>query len=76
MLENNIINPSNLEWASPIQILTKKDGSFRPSGDYRRLNDITKPDRCPILRIEDFQHILTHKTIFSKIELFKAYFHI
>lgn len=76
MLDNNIISPSSSEWVSPLHIVTKKDNSFRPCGDYRRLNDLTIPYRYPIPRIQDFQHILTHKIIFSKIDLFKAYFHI
>ncbi|GFT45963.1 hypothetical protein TNCV_3535431 [Trichonephila clavipes] len=33
-------------------------------------------DRYPIPRIEDFHHILKGKRIFSKIDLFKAYFQI
>ncbi|GIY68937.1 hypothetical protein CDAR_294101 [Caerostris darwini] len=76
MLDNNIISPSSSEWASPLHIVTKKDGSFRPCGDYRRLNDLTIPDRYNIPRIQDFQHILTNKTIFSKIDITKAYYHI
>ncbi|GFV04821.1 hypothetical protein TNCV_5047851 [Trichonephila clavipes] len=52
------------------------DGSVRPCGDYRRLNAQTIPDRYPIPRIEDFHHILKGKRIFSKIDLFKAYFQI
>ncbi|GFU95865.1 hypothetical protein TNCV_4994981 [Trichonephila clavipes] len=42
----------------------------------RRLNAQTIPDRYPIPRIEDFNHILKDKKIFSKIDLVKAYYQI
>ncbi|GFW94159.1 hypothetical protein TNCV_1978991 [Trichonephila clavipes] len=52
------------------------NGTLRPCGDYRRLNAQTIPDRYPIPRIEDFNHILKDKKIFSKIDLVKAYYQI
>ncbi|GBM91361.1 Transposon Ty3-I Gag-Pol polyprotein [Araneus ventricosus] len=61
-------------WSTSV---SKKNGSLRPCGNYRRLNTQMIPDRYPIPRIEDFHHILKKKTkIFSKIDLFKAYFQI
>lgn len=76
MLANNIIRPSKSQWASPLHLVNKKDGTLRPCGDYRKLNDQTIPDRYPIPRIEDFHLILKDKVIFSKIDLIKAYYQI
>ncbi|GBN75783.1 Transposon Ty3-I Gag-Pol polyprotein [Araneus ventricosus] len=76
MLNYKIIRPSNSQWSSPLHLETKKDGSYRPCGDYRQLNAQTIPDRYPIPRLEDFYQILKQTKIFSKIDLFKAYFQI
>ncbi|GBN05579.1 Transposon Ty3-I Gag-Pol polyprotein [Araneus ventricosus] len=76
MLNNEIIRPSNSQWSSPLHLATKKDGSYRPCGDYHQLNAQTIPDRYPIPRLEDFHQILKETKIFSKIDLFKAYFQI
>ncbi|GFT28435.1 hypothetical protein TNCV_428521 [Trichonephila clavipes] len=76
MLDSDIIRPSKSQWASPLHLVNKKDGTLRPCGDYRRLNAQTIPDRYPIPRIEDFNYILKDKKIFSKIDLEKAYYQI
>ena len=47
MEKNGIIEQSDSEWASPMVIVTKKDGEVRLCIDYRRLSAVTKFDAYP-----------------------------
>ncbi|KAG6453520.1 hypothetical protein O3G_MSEX008200 [Manduca sexta] len=73
MQEMGICRPSKSAWASPLHVVTKKNGELRPCGDYRQLNAITTPDRYPIPRLHDFTFILANKKIFSKLDINRAY---
>lgn len=72
-LRQGVCRVSKSNWASPLHMTKKKDGSWRLCGDYRALNAKTKPDRYPIPFITDFTHQLESCKIFSKIDLIRAY---
>ncbi len=64
---------SNSPWASPLHLVPKKNGSWRPCGDYRRLNTVTIPDRYPLRNMQSLNDRMAGCTVFSKIDLVKAY---
>ena len=68
-----------VEWSVVLALArghTKKDGSFRMCGDYRRLNTVTMPDRYSIPLIADLTARLHGRKFFGKVDLVKGYHQI
>ena len=76
MEQMGIIRRSNSPWASPLHMVRKSNGQWRPCGDYRQLNLSTKDDRYPLPYIQDFNNNLAGCKVLSKIDLVRSYHQI
>ena len=76
MLAMQIIRPSSSPWASPLHMVPKPNGSWRPCGDFRRLNNVTCDDRYPLPHIHSFGATASGSTVFSVIDLVRGYHQI
>ena len=68
-----VISWSNSTWSSPLHMVRKKTGGWRPCGDYRQLTQCTVSDRYPIPLISDAQFKLMGCKVFSVIDLKAGY---
>jgi hypothetical protein len=76
MLKLGIICRSKSQWASPLHVVSKADGGWRPCRDYRQLNGLTKSDSYPVPHIQDFAGQLRGAKIFLKVDLVRGYHQI
>lgn len=77
MLQQGIIRPLKSAWSSLLHMVQKSDAiSWRPCGDFRRLNAKTVLNRYSIPHIHDFAIGLQGATLFSKLNLVKAYYQV
>ena len=76
MLQADVIRPSESAWASPIVLVTKKDGSIRFCVDYRKLNQVAKFDAYPMPRIEELIDTIGPAEVITTLDLAKGYWQI
>ena len=71
-----VIRESTSPWASPIVLVKRKDGGIRPCVDYRKVNELVKPDGFPLPRIQDCLDAVAGSQCFSTFDLLSGYFQI
>ena len=76
MMKKEVISPSKSPWASPVVLVTKKDGSTRFCIDYRKVNEVTRKEAYPIPRVDDTLDTLAGSTWFSMLDLKSGYWQV
>ena len=76
MKDDGIVEKSTSEWASPIVIVKKKDGSNRICVDYRRLNAKTKFDAYLMPRIDDLLDNIGQSKYLTTLDMMKGYWQV
>jgi hypothetical protein len=76
MLDNKLIRESTSPWASPVVLVTKKNGKKRFCVDYRKLNAIMKKDSYPLPRIDEMLDSLAGAKYFSTLDLMSGYWQV
>jgi len=76
MLATGVIEPSHSEWASPVCLVKKKDGTFRFCVDYRRVNAVSRKDAFPVPDIQDALDNLRGARYFITADLLSGYWQL
>ena len=72
-IDAGLIRKSRSEWAAPLHVVHKPDGSVRLTVDFKGLNEVIKFDPYPMPNSKDLFSKLTQSKYFSKLDFIKAY---
>ncbi len=77
LLAEGYIQKSHSPYNSPFFLIGKKDGSYRPVIDFRKVNTLTVPDYYPIPVLSDLLKSIGHtNTVFSYLDLLSGFWQI
>ncbi len=77
MLKEGVIQESTSLWSSPLFLVPKQDGSWRPVVDFRRINKVTVSDHYPLPLLSDLlQSLGRNNTVFTSLDLLSGYWQI
>ena len=76
MIASGILIPSHSQFAAPLLLKKKKDGTQRPCVDFRRLNAATRHDPYPIPTAKDIFNNLTSSKHFAVFDFTSGYWQI
>ena len=76
MMALDVIEPSQSPYCSPLMLVKKTDGTFRPVIDFRQVNRVTVFDAEPMPNPEVVFAKLAHDKVFSTFDFCKGYWQI
>ena len=76
MMAKGVIVPCVSQWASPVTLVPKRDGTVRFCIDYRRLNNATQDDAYPIPRLDEPLSLMRGSDTFSVMDCDSCYWQI
>ena len=77
MLDQGVIQNSKSPWNSPLFLVPKKDGTYRPVIDFRKVNEVTENDRYPLPVLKDLLMSLGKgNKMFSSLDLLSGYWQV
>ena len=76
MLAEGVIELSQSDWASPIVLVRKKDGSICLCVDYRKLNAQSRTDAYPVPRIEYILDRVCKAKFITTLDLARGYWQV
>ncbi len=75
--KEEVIQESHSLWNSPFFLVSKKDGSYRPVIDFRKVNALTVPDHYPLPVLSELlQSIGKYNTVFTSFDLLSGFWQI
>lgn len=70
------IRESVSKWGNPILLVRKKIDGVSPCVEYRKVNELVKPDGFSLLRIQDCLDAVAGPKLFSMFDLTGGYYRI
>ncbi len=77
LLAEGVIQESHSPWNSPLFLVSKKDGSYRPVIDFRKVSALTVPDHYPLPILSDLlQSLGDSNAVFNSNDLISGFWQI
>ena len=76
MEKNGVTEPSSSDWAAPIVLVKKKDGTICLCVNYRKLNGLSRADAHPMPRIDELIDRLGKAKFVTTLDLTWGYWQV